>query len=405
MSELKNFLEAVSGERFLWFLKRLSGNDTLANKSHQAGPYLPKSLLFEVFPEMVNQTGSNQKSKLTVEIVSHNDRAEAIATWYNNKFRGGTRNESRLTGFGGKSSALLDPENTGALVLFAFKLPGENTSRSCQAWVCTTVAEEEVIESLIGPVDPGAGNIYFPHYATIQKYFAPSTSSCWLKPDEIRAEWFEKFPPGQTFVDIAVNRIQARRSGPGPDERLVKRRKCEFEAFRSVEEAVELELILRGFSDIDCFLAKAQSILQRRKSRSGRSLELHVKKVFEEEGLTPDNDFSWQPTTEMGKKPDFVFPSVDKYNDKQYSSEKLMMLAVKTTCKDRWRQVINEADRIKTKHLLTLQEGISVNQHREMQSEGIQLVVPKKIRGKFNKEFRSDLMTLESFIDTVKKLG
>ena len=32
------------------------------------------------------------------------------------------------------------------------------------------------------------------------------------------------------------------------------------------------------------------------------------------------------------------------------------MLAVKTTCKDPWRQILTEADHIGTKHLLTQQE-------------------------------------------------
>jgi hypothetical protein len=36
------------------------------------------------------------------------------------------------------------------------------------------------------------------------------------------------------------------------------------------------------------------------------------------------------------------------------------MLGVKTTCSDRWRQVLAEADRIQLKHLLTL--------HRERQA-------------------------------------
>lgn len=52
------------------------------------------------------------------------------------------------------------------------------------------------------------------------------------------------------------------------------------------------------------------------------------------------------------------------------------MLAVKTTCKDRWRQVLNEADKINNIHLFTLQEGVSLTQFREMQSAGVKLVVP-----------------------------
>jgi hypothetical protein len=49
------------------------------------------------------------------------------------------------------------------------------------------------------------------------------------------------------------------------------------------------------------------------------------------------------------------------------------MLAAKTTVKDRWRQVLNEANRIETKHLLTLQEGVPEGQFTEMQDAKVNL--------------------------------
>jgi len=57
------------------------------------------------------------------------------------------------------------------------------------------------------------------------------------------------------------------------------------------------------------------------------------------------------------------------------------MLGVKSTCKDRWRQVLAEADRIDQKHLLTLEAAISINQTAEMQSKQLQLVVPAAVHG------------------------
>ena len=36
----------------LWFAKRLSANDTQQTGAHQAGPYIPKQMAFEVFPEL-----------------------------------------------------------------------------------------------------------------------------------------------------------------------------------------------------------------------------------------------------------------------------------------------------------------------------------------------------------------
>lgn len=81
------------------------------------------------------------------------------------------------------------------------------------------------------------------------------------------------------------------------------------------------------------------------------------------------------------------------------------MLAAKTTCKDRWRQILNEADRISTKHLLTLQEGVSVSQHAEMENAGVQLVVPSPLLPKYPESIRQKLMTFEQFIGEVRHLS
>jgi hypothetical protein len=81
------------------------------------------------------------------------------------------------------------------------------------------------------------------------------------------------------------------------------------------------------------------------------------------------------------------------------------MLAAKTTCKDRWRQVINEADRIETKHLLTLQEGVSEGQFKEMQDAKVQLVVPEELHKSFPKEVQPHLMTLESFLADIRLIS
>lgn len=63
------------------------------------------------------------------------------------------------------------------------------------------------------------------------------------------------------------------------------------------------------------------------------------------------------------------------------------MLAVKTTMKDRWRQILNEANRVEHKHLLTLQDGISETQFKEMVEAKVTLVVPKTIIEKSPDQF------------------
>ncbi|EAA6843845.1 hypothetical protein DRX19_23085 [Salmonella enterica subsp. enterica] len=59
------------------------------------------------------------------------------------------------------------------------------------------------------------------------------------------------------------------------------------------------------------------------------------------------------------------------------------MLASKSTCKDRWRQMLNEAVRIPDKHLLTLEPSISENQTNEMKSEQVQPVIPQGLHSSY----------------------
>ena len=103
------------------------------------------------------------------------------------------------------------------------------------------------------------------------------------------------------------------------------------------------------------------------------------------------------------KKPDFLFPNAECYHNFEFPAEELTMLGAKTTCKDRWRQVINEADRIEIKHLFTLQPGISKNQLKEMADNGVKLVVPQKNISTFPAEYQSSLSSLSGFIGMVKK--
>jgi hypothetical protein len=124
-----------------------------------------------------------------------------------------------------------------------------------------------------------------------------------------------------------------------------------------------------------------------------------------EEGLRSGADFSHRPVIERGKRPDFLFPSQAAYEDSTFPGDRLRMLAAKTTCKDRWRQVINEADRITTKHLLTLQEGVSEGQFREMREAGVQLVVPTGLHDAYPAQVRPHLISFEEFIGDVRLLS
>lgn len=402
MTDFTRWLTEFARAYRVWYAKRLSGNDTLANGSHQAGPYIPRDFLNSRFPSLNRPDVENPDVWFDLFVDSHSVRRQVRAVWYNGRLHGKTRNESRLTNLGGVSSPLLDPENTGALVIFAFRRVEGGDAPDCRVWICRDEKEEESAEDLIGPVEPAQTVIWSPEHGRISEP-ALAPVGCWLEPAEIPFGWMESFPSGAEILRKAVE-LSPEHRNLDPDDRLLARRDCEYQVFRSLEEAIELPGIRAGFDSVDQFVARAQSVLQRRKVRSGRSLELHVRQIFREEGFTEGHHFAHGVDSEPGNKPDFLFPSQAHYRDPGFPEAKLRMLAVKTTCKDRWRQVTREADRIRPKHLLTLQEGVSPGQYRQMAEAQVRLVVPRAHVKRFPKEIRGELTTLGGFIQDIRGL-
>jgi hypothetical protein len=407
VADITDWIEDHSIPGTVWYAKRLSANDTLANKAHQAGPYVPKELLLEIIPELGETGKENPDHRFNLYIDSHLDHRFVRAVWYNKAlFKRGTRNESRLTGFGGGESALLDPDSTGALAIFVFGRQPDGAVE-CHVWVCgQDGTEADLFESFLGPVEPKRPIVWRPGEQAQPSLFDDRPTAalrrCRLAPHELPEGWRQTFPLAKDIVSLSIERRS--RTGMNPDVRLLARRECEYELFRSVEDAHYTPIITQGFASLDQFFGVAQTILQRRKSRSGKSLELQAQAVFVEEGLRPGVDFTHQPSIEDGKRPDFIFPSQARYVDPAFPQHRLRMLAAKTTCKDRWRQILSEADRVPEKHLLTLQEGVSEGQYREMRQAGVTLVVPEKLHRSYPTAIRPELVTVEGFIASVRGL-
>lgn len=90
------------------------------------------------------------------------------------------------------------------------------------------------------------------------------------------------------------------------------------------------EIITRGFNSVDELVRVANIVLNRRKSRAGKSLEHHLSAIFDGNELK----YSAQAVTEGNKRPDFLFPSEAAYHDVNFEIEGLVSLAAKMTCKD-----------------------------------------------------------------------
>lgn len=402
---LQDWLNSVSSDHF-WYIKRLSCNDTGQSGGHQSGIYIPNDAAFTIFPILNDRITKNPDVRLQAHIESHNRPAHEVrGIYYNNRFSEGgnkKRNECRITRW--KSSDPQTPlqasETTGALTLFAFERGHAQNFQSpaVKVWICQNAAEEEYLEDVVGHVYPG--ECLFGASVDMLGGIPPLPETAPLGAIAFPDEWKTTFPSGAEIVRFVCQHDKSLLK-LSPDARLLKRRDLEFKLFRMIEDEHLLPKIQSGFTCVDDFIQLANSVSNRRKSRGGRSFELHLEQIFREQGLTC---FTTQAKTEGNKKPDFLFPSEENYRDPNYPAEKLRMLAVKTTCKDRWRQILNEANRVERCHLVTLQEGVSENQFREMEAEGVILVVPAKIQDKYPPSVRDKLLTLEGFIAEMLEL-
>ncbi len=131
----------------------------------------------------------------------------------------------------------------------------------------------------------------------------------------IPAAWHGQFPIAQELVAESVRRVPD--DGSGIDRLLIRRRDTEFDLFRQLEDAVALPRIREGFHSLDEFIQFAGSLTNRRKARSGRSLELQVVELLQRQGV----HFEHGAVIEGGKRPDFLFPSVRAYEDPSTPAE------------------------------------------------------------------------------------
>ena len=209
----------------------------------------------------------------------------------------------------------------------------------------------------------------------------------------------KKFPPTRQFSEFARGTIADLDPRDDPDAVLLAWMDREEVLFRALERHIVGDRLEEGFSkDVDGFLAYSLSVQNRRKSRVGSALENHIEEILIKCGIRYDR----AKITENKSKPDFIFPGIAEYGDTTFPSARLTMLGVKSTCKDRWRQVLAEADRIDDKHLLTLEPAISTAQTDEMKDKRLSLVIPKGLHSSYTAAQQEWLMTFTNFIEEVR---
>jgi hypothetical protein len=222
------------------------------------------------------------------------------------------------------------------------------------------------------------------------------------KLDAILEQYGAKFPSTREFSVMARQSLADVNALDDPDDVLMAWIEREELLFRRLERHIVAARLKSGFmaddtADVDGFIAFSLSVQNRRKSRAGSSLENHLEALFHPRKVR----YARGAETENKNKPDFLFPGQVEYRDAGYDSSRLTMLGAKSTCKDRWRQVLSEAERVTNKHLLTLEPGISENQTDEMQVRNLQLILPRRIHETYREKQRGWLMDVGSFVKLV----
>ena len=363
------------------FVKSLSAMDSGEASTHQGGIYFSNSVARELFG-LKCEKRTNEEKKIYIRWVQTGDVYDSWARYYGNG-----KDEARITRNIYKSG-VIQPCDTGSL--FVFWREGESD------YAALVIKEESDIDffleeygltpSDLGRIVIGSSPDTFSIDGAIHGYL-----------ESIR-ESGEPFP-GSREVSAAARACSGLKKSvikKDPDGALIKWTDVEYSVFRGLEDLFYGDQIKVPLESIDDFVAVALSITNRRKSRAGHSFENQLEALFDEFGLS----FETQVKTEARKRPDFLFPGAAAYFDASFPVEGLTVLAAKTTCKDRWRQVITEADRLRDgwKYLCTLQQGISETQIGEMLADQVRLVCPKKYHSFFSRKIRNELWTIEDFI-------
>lgn len=213
-----------------------------------------------------------------------------------------------------------------------------------------------------------------------------------------------KFPKTRVFSELARTSLPEVSALDDPDQALLDWMEREELMFRRLERRIVAKRIESGFAgpdgaDVEGFLKFSLAVQNTRKSRVGLALENHLEAIFSAHSIR----FARGAETENKNKPDFLFPGQLEYLDPCFPAERLTMLGSKSTLKDRWRQVLSEAERIPLKHLLTLAPGLSENQTKEMEAKSLQLVVPTRLQLTYRPSQQSWLISLFEFLNLVQQ--
>jgi len=327
-------------------------------------------------------------------------------TWYDARENHPTRTEYRL--YYPKADCFLKAKSKDLLVvcknkkttdssLTVFIAKAGETISNQLSWLFGISTETLTTTGHATKVDTSKTMNYFSNLILTKVGIKPEEPDDSLL-DRIIDRFPDGFPKTAVFSEFSRSFVSEVSPRDNPDTALVEYLDYEEHLFRVFERFLVEKKLTVGFDGVDDFIQFSLSVQNRRKSRAGYALENHLRFIFDEIEIL----YSYNEITENRSSPDFIFPGIKEYRDKSFPPLNLTMLGVKTSCKDRWRQVLTEAKRITKKHLCTLEPGISVFQTKEMISHHLHLVVPSSIVSSYTEKQQDWLMTITDFVSLVR---
>lgn len=364
-------------------LKYISENDLGLTRSHQSGYYLPKEAWRMLTPQ-APQSGTNYDHLVSV-LWPDGQTTNSCVKWYGT----GTRSEYRLTRFG-RNFNWREPEFVGALLIL---IPED--INHFRAYILDTDEEiDEVIENL------GINYLNtWTIYPEINEEDEINEDICINRNFRIWVQALNALPSGENFSNFTfdvMERCIPNFSTKIVDEKVTLLLENEFKLYRLAERKVFQNQINRLYRDIDDFLSTANSILQARKSRAGRSFENQISQILRENRI----EYAIRPIVDQ-TRPDILIPNIQSYYDETFPAENKYSIGIKRTCKDRWRQVLNESPKIPRKHIITIQQGISAHQLEEMDRSGVTLVVPQQFHTLYPIVHRRNILSISDLINEI----
>lgn len=384
----------------LIFIKKLSRNDhSWADdpKKHQNGVFIPSDAMMSgFFPDLENKNIEKPHIKeaniFTFWPVTGELKKSALKH-YTNK-----GNEVHLTGVPKSEFSGLSPASF--LIGGKFKSPIEKKS---DYWFLTMDSLGDDAESLETALELSYNfhsAIYVASAIDLKNYLYRDLIleiNNAIKEDRLQylVKTVENLPPPEYFAVNAqewylrennLKSMDFREMDCPGDALMVISRDIEYKIFKEQElrqRAIQVIDLLRGkdadivktivnnFSQLDSLFLSASQV---RKSRAGRSFEIHISRLLNDSKIK----FEEQKVI-SARRPDFVMPNAKAINLKSTDHAIAVILSAKTTLRERWKQLASEKFNCPI-FLATVDDRVTQDAISDMASQGINLVVPESLK-------------------------